>query len=120
MFFFAAVTSLPMLIAAVAGLALVRARARSLPARSARFATIGLALVLASTVLGMIWQIATPGVLEAVGTSLFGLYSFGQWIVTGGLSVAGLALLIAAVLARATPRNPWEAVDQGPRPPFIQ
>ncbi|GAB7050358.1 hypothetical protein JCM9534A_54840 [Catenuloplanes indicus JCM 9534] len=104
----------------MAGLVLVRTRAGSLPPRTARFATIGLALLLASTVLGMFWQIATPMVIEATGTSLFGVYSFAQWIVTGGLSVAGLALLIAAVLARATPRNPWEAADPGPRPPFIQ
>ncbi|GAB7043582.1 MULTISPECIES: hypothetical protein [Catenuloplanes] len=120
MYFFATVTSLPTLIAGVVGLVLVRTRAGSLPPRTTRFATVGLTLTLVSTVLGTIWQIVTPMVIQAAGTSLFGIYSFGQWIVTGGLSVAGLALLIAAVLARATPRNPWEAADPGPRPPFIR
>ncbi|MFI5842898.1 hypothetical protein ACIA8K_24640 [Catenuloplanes sp. NPDC051500] len=115
MYFFAAVTSLPMLIACVAGLVLVRARARALPPRTTRLATAGLAALLASTVASMGWQVALPFLIRK-DMSLYTMAAGVQWVLTAGLAVAGLGLLIAAVLTRSAPAaGPYPA----PQPPFI-
>ncbi|MDR7281038.1 hypothetical protein [Catenuloplanes atrovinosus] len=120
MSFFTAVFHLPMLVACVTGLVLVRARARSLAPRTARLATLGLALLLASGIVSMVWEITLPWVFQSSDRSLYSVVAGVHWLISTALSVGGLGALIAAVLSRSGRAQPWEAADPGPRPPFIQ
>ncbi|WP_033340158.1 hypothetical protein [Catenuloplanes japonicus] len=119
MYFFTAVYSLPMLIACVVGLVLVRTRARALPPRSARLATLGLSALLASTAVSMAWQVSLPFLVRS-DMSLYTTVAGVEWLVSAAFSVAGLGLLIAAVLARSAPPAAGPYPYPAPQPPFIQ
>lgn len=121
MYFFATLTSLPVLIGCVVGLILVRQRRGSLPQRTVTLASLGLAVTLLATVLGMVWQLAIVWLYQ-LDRSLFTVASTAQWVLTAGLSTAGLGLLVAAVLSRGTPQHPWAAADpyRFPQPPVNQ
>jgi hypothetical protein len=109
------VWAVPGLIVLIVGIVLLAKRRHRLPARTVRFAHAGFVVMTATTLVGVAAQSAsvyfwTLGSSEPDRTTALNLTNMLSGLIVTIGDVVGMALLVAALVARSTP-GPFDAYD---------
>ncbi|WP_433369692.1 hypothetical protein ACQPZX_44050 [Actinoplanes sp. CA-142083] len=102
------VVQLPVFAVLVVGLILLTAQGARLPRRTLQLGRAGLAVMLAEGLASMVWSALLPQIISSLDfevgwTRTYGLINAGVGLVLALLFAAGIALLIAALLAARQP-----------------
>jgi hypothetical protein len=108
--------AMPTIATLVVGVALVWARRERLAPRAWRLAVAGLAVLLTGALADMLYLGLLPQLLRRGPWQDMNLLIAGMSLLFLVLHVLGVALLIAAILASAPPKDPWGA----PPPPGLE